>query len=69
MIAEEAASRAGIQRGDIAYVLREAFEGETVAVFRDGDLLLPIIARAPSGQGADVARLMSLQIWSAAASR
>ena len=69
VIAEEAASRAGIQPGEIAYVVREAFEGETVGVFRDGDLLLPIIARGPSGEGADVARLMSLQIWSAAANR
>ena len=69
VIAEEAASRAGIQPGEVAYVVREAFEGQTVGVFRDGDLLLPIIARAPASEGGDVARLMSLQIWSPAASR
>ncbi len=67
VIAEEAADLAGVQRSDISFVLREAFEGETVGVFRDGDLLLPIIARAPDDEGRDVARLMDKQIWSPAA--
>ena len=69
VISEEAASRAGIQRRDVAYVLREAFEGQSVGVFRDGDLLLPIIARDSASEGGDVGRLMDLQIWSPAASK
>ena len=49
--------------------MREAFEGQTVGVFRDGDLLLPIIARDSASEDADVGRLMSLQIWSPAANK
>ena len=67
VISEEAANLAGIQRRDVAFVMREAFQGETVGVFRDGDLLLPMIARAPDDGSRDVAHLMSLQIWSPAA--
>jgi len=69
VISEEAASRAGIQRRDIAYTLREAFEGQSVGVFREGDLLLPIIARDSATENADAGRLMSLQIWSPAANK
>ena len=53
VISEKAASRAGIQRRDVAYVLREAFEGQSVGVFREGDLLLPIIARDSASEGAE----------------
>ncbi len=69
VISEEAASRAGIQRRDVAYALREAFEGQSVGVFREGDLLLPIIARDSASDTADAGRLMSLQIWSPAANK
>ncbi len=53
VISEEAASRAGIQRRDVAYALREAFEGQSVGVFREGDLLLPIVARDSASDTAD----------------
>jgi multidrug efflux pump subunit AcrB len=69
VISEEAASRAGIQRRDVAHTLREAFEGQSVGVFRESDLLLPIIARDSASKGEDAGRLMSLQIWSPAANK
>ena len=67
VIAEEAANLAGLRKSDVAFVMREAFQGKTVGVFRDGDLLLPIIARGPDDGSRDVAHLLSLQIWSPAA--
>ncbi len=68
-IAEEEASKAGVGREDVARVLRQAFEGERVGVFRDGDLLLPIVVRAEQGERDDVASLAALQIWSPTAQR
>jgi multidrug efflux pump subunit AcrB len=47
----------------------EGFEGETVGVYREGDLLLPIILRAPESQRSDVQSINNLQIWSPAAQK
>jgi multidrug efflux pump subunit AcrB len=47
----------------------EGFEGETVGVYREGDLLLPIILRAPESQRSDVTSINNLQIWSPAAQK
>jgi multidrug efflux pump subunit AcrB len=66
-VADLQANMNGITRRDIADVLLEAFEGRTVGVFRDGDLLLPIKLRAPEAQRADVESMRNLQIWSPAA--
>jgi multidrug efflux pump subunit AcrB len=66
-VAELQANMNGITRTDIAHVLLEGFEGRTIGVFRDGDLLLPIKLRAPELQRSDVASLRNLQIWSPAA--
>ncbi len=68
-IAEEEASKASVGREDVARVLRQAFEGERVGVFRDGDLLLPIVVRAEQAERDDVASLAALQIWSPTAQR
>jgi multidrug efflux pump subunit AcrB len=67
VVAEQQASLNGITRPDIANTLLEGFEGRRVGVFRDGDLLLPIVLRAPAIQRTDVASLRNLQIWSPAA--
>ena len=53
----------------MARVLREGFQGGTIGLFRDGDLLLPIILRAPEDQRTDAASIEHLQIWSWPAQR
>jgi multidrug efflux pump subunit AcrB len=65
----EQANLAGVQRSDVARVLREGFQGGTIGLFRDGDLLLPIIMRAPEEQRTDAASIEHLQIWSWPANR
>ncbi len=67
VIEEQAANRNGIRRGDVAESLRQAFEGQTVGVFREGDLLLPIILQAAAGDRESVDAIGNVQIWSPAA--
>ncbi len=69
VIDEEQANRNRITRGDISTTLLQGFQGATVGVYREGDELLPIIARAPEAQRLDVSSIRDLQIWSPAASR
>lgn len=69
IISVEQANLAGVQRSDVARVLREGFQGGTIGLFRDGDLLLPIIVRAPEDQRTDAASIEHLQIWSWPAQR
>lgn len=64
VIAEEEASKAGVGREDVAAVLKRAFDGQRAGVFRDGDLLLPIVVRAQEAERSDVASMASLQVWS-----
>ncbi len=68
-LAEEEANLAGITRPDVANVLRQGFEGQTVGVYREKDKLLPIVVRAPEPQRSDVDSIRDLQIWSPAAQR
>jgi len=67
VLAEEQANRNGISRADVARAIAQGFEGVKVGVFRDGDLLLPIVLRAPAEERLDVGSIRSLQIWSPAA--
>lgn len=69
ILAEEQANLNGIQRRDVALALAEGFEGSRVGVYREGDLLLPIILRAPDAEQSDVASMQNLQIWSQTAKR
>ena len=69
VLAEAEASKAGVGREDVARALRQGFEGERVGVFRDGDLLLPIVVRAQELERNDVASMASLQLWSPTAGR
>ena len=66
-IAEVQANLNGITRPDIARALKEGFEGERVGVYREGDLLLPIIMRAAATQRTSIESMYNLQIWSPAA--
>lgn len=61
---EEQANVLGIERKDVAAVLLRAFQGQTVGTYREGDLLLPIIMRAPEDERSDISALRNLQVWS-----
>jgi multidrug efflux pump subunit AcrB len=67
ILAEEQANLNGITRTDVARALLESFEGATVGVYREKDLLLPIVLRAQEEQRDDVASIRHIQIWSPAA--
>jgi multidrug efflux pump subunit AcrB len=69
VLAEEQANRNGIQRPDVAMALAAGFEGSRVGVYREGDLLLPIILRTAEDLRRDVASIWDLQIWSPAAEK
>ena len=64
ILAEEQANLLGIQRKDVANAVLEGFEGRRVGVYREEDLLLPIILRAPEAERTNVESLNNLQIWS-----
>jgi multidrug efflux pump subunit AcrB len=68
-VLEEQASLLGIDKGDIASTLRQGFAGLNVGVYREEDLILPIILKAPLDENSDVASLANLQIWSPVAGR
>lgn len=68
-ILEEQAGLLGISRADIAAAIREAFDGRSVGVYREGNLLLPIKLKAPETDAPDVANILNLQIWSPVAKR
>ena len=65
-IADEQANIAGVTRPDIAEVLRGAFEGDHVGVYRERDELLPVIVRQPEADRSDVSTIQNLSIWSRA---
>lgn len=69
ILAEEQANLLGIQRKDVADAILQGFEGARVGVYRERDLLLPIILRAPETQRTNVASINNLQIWSPAAQK
>lgn len=68
-IAEELANINGISRAMVADAMREGFEGVTSGVYRDGDLLLPIIVRADAVSRTNIESLANLQIWSPVAGK
>ncbi len=68
-ILEEQASLLGITREDIGAVFQQGFQGRTVGVFRDGDLLLPLIVQDPAPGNENVGNLYNLNIWSPVARR
>ncbi len=63
-MAEVAASRAGISRTDVSRTLQRNFSGLTVGVFREGDELIPMVARAPGAERLDIDDIRDVQIWS-----
>ena len=67
VLAEEQANLNGITRPDIATAMLQAFDGAQVGIYREEDLLLPIILRAEEDQRMDVSSMNNIQIWSPAA--
>lgn len=57
-------SRAGISRSDLAKATATNFSGATVGVYREGDDLIPIIARAPLDERVGVKDITSIQVAS-----
>jgi multidrug efflux pump subunit AcrB len=61
---ETRARVAGITRNDVARALAFATVGVPIGLFRDADKVIPIIARAPAEERADVTALGDRQVWS-----
>jgi len=66
---EERARLVGVTRRDLSQALAYATFGVQVGLFRDGDKLLPIIARAPQTERSDVENLAERLVWSPAQQR
>jgi multidrug efflux pump subunit AcrB len=66
VVAETQASNAGLTRSSIASGIQYATEGQTVGYYREKDDLLPIIARSPMAERADVSDLSNVQLYSPA---
>ena len=69
VVIEEQANLMGIDRKEIADAVRRAFQGQSIGVYREGDLLLPMIMRAPEFERDSIDSLRSIQIWSWSARR
>jgi multidrug efflux pump subunit AcrB len=67
VLAEEQANLNGITRVAVANVLLQGFQGRRVGIYREGDLLMPIILRADAAERDNIASMSHLQIWSPAA--
>ncbi|MFW6412498.1 MAG: efflux RND transporter permease subunit, partial [Oceanicaulis sp.] len=65
---EERARTIGLTRADIGDALRFATEGRQVGVYREGEDLIPIIARAPDAERVQPENLSDRLIWSPAQS-
>ena len=63
-LTELAASNAGISRRDISRTLQRTFSGLPVGVFREGEELIPMVARAPAAERLDVDDIRDVQVWS-----
>ncbi len=63
-LVEERANLLGIEKSELSNVIRQAYQGITVGVYREGDLLLPIIIRSPQDERGTVTQLDDIQIWS-----
>ncbi|MDC0662679.1 efflux RND transporter permease subunit [Marinobacter sp. SS21] len=69
VLAEEQANLNGITRPMVAEAMQEGFQGVTAGIYREGDLLLPIIVRADEASRNDIDSLANLQIWSPVAQK
>jgi multidrug efflux pump subunit AcrB len=61
---EVAAQRAGVTLTEVSAALERAFTGTPVGVYREGDDLIPIQARAPAAERAGAEAIGSVQVYS-----
>lgn len=54
--------RLGISREDLSNALQTNFSGKTVGVYREGDRLVPIVARAPASERLNAQEMPGIQI-------
>jgi multidrug efflux pump subunit AcrB len=66
-MAEAQSRNAGIERPQLARALETAIDGVQAGVYREGDELIPIVARSPESERFDLGNLNAVQIWSPAA--
>lgn len=64
VVAEEQANLNGISRTMVANAIQESFEGMSAGVYRENNLLLPIIVRADEVSRNDIGNIANVQIWS-----
>lgn len=69
VIMEAQAKRAGITRPDLAKAMNLFFTGSNIGVYREGDKLLPIVARPPAKERLDASQIGDVQIFSPVAGR
>lgn len=68
VIAEEQANINGISRAMIAGVLHQSFDGQQVGIFREHDLLIPIVVRSDNPRN-NLQHIENLYIWSPVAQK
>ncbi|MGE6606733.1 efflux RND transporter permease subunit [Halomonas sp. NPDC076908] len=68
-INEERARIAGVTREDITQTLQFASSGIRAGTYREGEHLLPIVARPPAAERDDVSLLQDRNVWSGAQQR
>ncbi|MEQ4541036.1 MAG: efflux RND transporter permease subunit [Billgrantia sp.] len=66
---EERARIAGVTRDELAQTLQFAASGVRAGTYREGDNLIPIVARPPADERGDVALLADRMVWSNAEQR
>ena len=54
----------GLTRRDVANAVKMAFTGVSAGLYREGEKLLPIVARLPQSERGDVESLEETQVWS-----
>ncbi len=65
----ERGRRVGVSREDLANALETNFSGSTIGVYREGEDLIPIIARAPESERIDTASGAGIQVLSSRTGR
>ena len=66
---DDNARLAGVSRNDLSRALAYNTHGITIGLMRDKDKLIPIVARAPDAERANIEGLQNRQIWSPAQRR
>ena len=68
VVMEDRARNTGVTRQSIADMMNFATVGAPIGVFREGETLIPIIARAPANERSDPGTLEDRLVWSPAQS-